>query len=95
MNVGNILNKNLSALQQRFPYIYENVLRVKTGADYSSAENSKTGLRLPILKNGASLHSKYNPEREAEKMFSGMENFVLFCGLGSGIHINRFLKVFP
>lgn len=95
MNDGNILNKNLSALQQRFPYIYENVLRAKTGADYSSAENSKTGLRLPILKNGASLHSKYNPEREAEKMFSGMENFVLFCGLGSGIHINRFLKVFP
>ena len=94
MTDTDLLNKNLHILQQRFPYIYENILRAKTGSDYGAVEKAKTGTALPVLKNGMSLHSRYNPEREAEKMFSGRENFVLFCGLGCGIHVSVFLHTF-
>ncbi|MEL3911886.1 6-hydroxymethylpterin diphosphokinase MptE-like protein [Treponema pedis] len=89
-----LLKKNLETLKERFPALSKKIENAKPSCDYSEFQTSKTGQLIPCFKTGNLLHSKYNPEREAERLFSGNENFVLFCGLGSGIHINYFLNTF-
>ena len=89
-----IFDKNIDALKKNNYKLVKEIIRAEEKSDYSQTELSKTGLTLPILKNGKYLHSKYDPLKEAERFFTGNENFVLFCGLGSGIHIEYFLNNF-
>ena len=89
-----IFDKNIDALKKNNYKLVKEIIRAEEKSDYSQTELSKTGRTLPILKNGKHLHSKYDPLKEAERFFTGNENFVLFCGLGSGIHIEYFLNNF-
>ncbi len=91
---NSIFIKNITVLKKRFPEIAKKIIEADKNDDYTGTEKAKTGENLPVLKNGKSFHSKYNPVRESEKMFTGNENFILFCGLGGGIHIEYFLKTF-
>ena len=59
---------------------------------YSQIIASKTGLQIPVLQNGKTIESRYNPEREAESQLLNFEkeiNFFLIIGIGSGILIKK------
>ena len=91
----NFFDKNIEALKKINLKLAEDIINSDDKSDYSShKEVSKTGLDLPLLKNGKLLHSKYDPLKEASRLFTGNENFILFCGLGAGIHIEFFLNNF-
>lgn len=64
---------------------------------YIKTEKSKTGIQIPILFNGKPINSLYDPQKEALQLLSNVheDSFVIFCGLGAGIHINFFLESFP
>lgn len=89
-----IYSKNLRYIEKRFPEIAQYLEKSKSSDTYMSVIQSKTGCFVPILSDGSLMHSKYNPEHEAERLFDGTEEFVLFCGIGGGFHINYFLKKF-
>ncbi|EMB21870.1 motility associated factor glycosyltransferase family protein [Treponema denticola] len=91
----NFFDKNIEALKKINLKLAEDIINSDDNSDYSSdKESSKTGLDLPLLKNGKLLHSKYDPLKEASRFFTGNENFILFCGLGAGIQIDFFLNNF-
>ena len=90
----NFFDKNIKNLKKRNLKLAENIISAEDKTDYPHTEYSKTGILLPVLKNGKHLHSKYDPIKEASRLFTGNENFVLFCGLGAGIHIEYFLNNF-
>ncbi len=94
MNDPDFYENNLEAVKKRFPHLEKKIREAKESSDYGPFQISKTGICIPCLKNGNLLHSKYNPEREAKRFFSSNEGFILFCGLGSGIHIHYFLYNF-
>lgn len=90
----NCYEKNINVLKIRFPHIAKKIESAARSHNYSDIQYSKTGIPIPCFKNGNLLHSKYNPEKEAERFFYKNEGFVLFCGLGSGVHIRYFLNNF-
>ncbi|MEK5071465.1 motility associated factor glycosyltransferase family protein [Sporosarcina sp. FSL K6-1508] len=65
-------------------------------------EQAKTGVpTLKIALDGKTqyLHSKYDPEKDAERLVSKYEtlkyNHVLFVGAGLGYHIKKFMEAHP
>ncbi len=93
---SNLLQANIEELKKRFPKLADKILQADYCSDYADEFiRAKTGELVPILNNGKALYSKYNPLRDVERLFKGDENFVLFCGLGSGIQLKYFLKHFP
>jgi len=90
----NFYEKNINVLKIRFPHIAKKIENADCSHNYINIQYSKTGIPLPCFKNGNILHSKYNPKKEAERLFSKNEAFVLFCGFGAGIHIRYFLNNF-
>lgn len=91
----NFFDKNIEVLKKINLKLAEDIINSDDNSDYSSDKDvSKTGFDLPLLKNGKLLHSKYDPLKEASRFFTGNENFILFCGLGAGIHIEFFLNNF-
>ena len=47
---------------------------------------SKSGLKIPLFSDGKPMHSKYDPEKEAETLISGINrsDYFLVLGLGGG-----------
>jgi len=68
-----------------------------TDSIYEKIILSKTEIEIPLLKNGSSLESRYNPEREADQIIStfASSSFFLILGLGSGILIKKILEKYP
>lgn len=69
-----------------------------TNTIYGSIITTKTESLIPQLLNGKTLESKYNPEREAETIFSQLDKtykFYVIAGVGSGILLNYISKVNP
>lgn len=67
-------------------------------AIYSDFFETKTKSIIPLLKNGKSIESKYNPEREADSLILQIEkkfDFFIVIGLGSGIFIKKLSQNFP
>lgn len=65
---------------------------------YNSIETSKSGSLIPVLFNGKTIESRYNPEREAENILKGIEkkyDFFILIGIGSGILLSQLLSKFP
>lgn len=64
---------------------------------YENTILSKTEIELPVLKNGRTIESKYNPEREAENIILELSeyNFFLVLGIGSGTFIKKLSEKFP
>lgn len=86
--------KNFQHIKIRFPEIAKELEKYESGGFYIGIQQAKTGKQVPVLSNGKLMHSKYNPEHEAEKIFDGKEEFVLFGGIGGGFQIEYFLKTF-
>ena len=90
-----ILEKNLAAIAEKNKALYARLHAIEANDDYRENVIAKTGQTIPVFKNGHALHSKYNPEKEAESLFSQRDEFVLFCGIGAAIHVEFFLQAFP
>ena len=56
---------------------------------YDRIEEAKNGTIIPVLKNGRTMESRYNPERDAEKLCENITegSFFIVIGIGSGIFI--------
>lgn len=62
---------------------------------YQKIEIAKNGTKIPLLKSGKTLESRYNPERDAETLCNSLDTaarFFLVLGIGSGIFINKLLE---
>ncbi len=64
---------------------------------YSDVIISKSGLKIPLFTDGKPMHSKYDPEKEAESLISGINrsDYFLVLGLGGGYHVKSLLKKYP
>ena len=56
---------------------------------YDRIEEAKNGTIIPVFKNGRTMESRYNPERDAEKLCENITegSFFIVIGIGSGIFI--------
>ena len=66
---------------------------------YTGTKETKTGKSVPVLSNGKTLFSEYNPERDIQ-FFSGTKEvqesgFILIGGLGDASHISAVLEKNP
>jgi len=90
-----IFEKNIEYIRHRFPNIYKELENTLSDDSYLGTIPSKKGdYSILALKNGNALHSKYSHQKESEMMFSGKEETILFCGIGSAYHIRYFLEHF-
>ena len=90
-----ILEKNLAAIKLKQPEIAETLQRFRMGTAYKGIAAAKTGEPTPLFTSGQALQSLYNPAREAERTVTTSAGFMLFCGIGNGIHIRVFLEKYP
>lgn len=93
---SDFFRKNIAALRSKASHIAAELMRAATGTAYSGVQAAKTGAAVPILQSHQALHSLYQPEAEAERLIGDdAEGFMLFCGIGAGIHIRTFLDKYP
>ena len=90
-----VLEMNLATIRLKQPELAENLQRSHTGTAYKGVVPAKTGEPVPLFISGQALQSLYNPVREAERTITSGAGFMLFCGLGNGIHIKIFLNKYP
>ena len=90
-----VLEMNLATIRLKQPELAENLQRSHTGTAYKGVVPAKTGEPVPLFVSGQALQSLYNPVREAERTITSGAGFMLFCGLGNGIHIKIFLNKYP
>jgi len=90
--------KNVECLKKLLPAFEEKILQ-----KYKKAEDIEiitTPVELITAQvNGVLLHSKYNPQKEAERVIrnripEAMQSYV-FGGFGFGYYIEEFIKIFP
>lgn len=64
---------------------------------YSDSLTAKNGEKIPVFKNLKPMHSKYNPEKEAESFSMNVNaaDFFIVIGIGAGFHIKNLQKTFP
>ena len=54
---------------------------------YSQIIESKTGLQLPLLQNGKSIDSRYDPKKESLRLFEEIKadtHFLIVIGIAGG-----------
>ena len=90
-----VLDKNLAVIKLKQPELAESLQHSQAGAAYKGIAAAKTGDPVPLFASGQALQSLYNPQREAERAVTTATGFMLFCGLGNGIHIKVFLDKHP
>ena len=64
---------------------------------YSNDFFKNDKVKIPLFNSGKPVHSKYNPQKEAENFINTIEDadfFVVF-GLGAGFHIEALKNKFP
>ena len=66
---------------------------------YSGTIKSKNGDDIPLFANGKPMHSKYNPQNEAEVFASSIKSdgqaFIVIAGIGGAFHIESTMQKFP
>ncbi|MCK9169015.1 MAG: DUF115 domain-containing protein [Treponema sp.] len=65
---------------------------------YKTILISKNGFPVPVFSNGHTMHSRYDPVKEAEKTVSLLKgdcNFFLVAGIGGAYLINAIRKIYP
>ena len=64
---------------------------------FSSIVTAKNGSPVPLFYNGKSMHSRYDPEKEAEQAASRVKEskFFIVAGAGGGYFIRALKKRFP
>jgi len=98
-----ILAKNLAALETVNPPFARRIAN-RTDRDteenpfwYSGIVTAKNGSPVPAFQDGSSIHSLFNPEREARQLVETLKGpcFAFFAGLGGAYHIREFLSRYP
>lgn len=99
--MNSIWNENLRLLKERFPKLYQELTPLFQENAPFSIESSKTGDYTAIW-NGKPLHSKYNPQREAESAIQSYKNekekdysSAIFLSFGLGYAPKIFAKENP
>ncbi|MDR5659778.1 DUF115 domain-containing protein [Serpentinicella sp. ANB-PHB4] len=99
-----ILADNITFLKKRFPSFWHKLKSLENNLDmqvhmHEVRSGDKT---LYIQKNDKKtfIHSKYNPQREAEALFQNYQNLdeethFVFYGIGLGHHIKKILEAYP
>lgn len=90
-----VIERNIAALQHKASDIADKILHAQKSSTYQGIVAAKTGEPVPLFASGKALHSLYNPSREAERALTASIGFMLFCGMGGGIHIRVFLETHP
>lgn len=93
-----MLEKNLKNLKKRDAELYKKV-KVHKLSDKYEVVNSKNGMKNLIIEEKRYLHSRYNPDREAEQWVNGInicdEDSILVTGLGLGYYLEKLIKKYP
>ncbi len=95
-------NYNLKLLKENYPIIYKDILKTILKKEKYEIIKTKTNqFTLKINQNNKSyfLHSKYNPNREAENIAEenydeSVKNYIIF-GLGFGYHVEQLMSMVP
>lgn len=104
LKIMNLIN-NISLLRRKYPKAWETVKKVEDKADFQKYQIELARNESPTLSidNGNAhklyVHSKYNPQNEAEKFIDQFElssyNHVLFYGIGLGYYVEELLRRYP
>ena len=63
---------------------------------YGNVIKSKTDKDIPLFTDGRSMHSKYNPEKEAQTFCQSSSPFFnIVFGIGGGFHLRALLSLYP
>lgn len=65
---------------------------------YSTVTEAKNNSLIPVLKNGKTLESRYNPDREAETFVNSIDlskSYYIITGISSGHVINKLNEINP
>lgn len=89
-----LLRRNLEALRLRNPSLVARLEKARPDGTYAESRRARSGHAVPVLSGGAAMHTLYDVDREAESLLSASatSGFALFAGIGSGVHIARFLS---
>jgi len=96
-------NRNVLRLPNRELLNKLSIVEENSGNFNAVIETAKTGVpTLKLYLNGKEqyVHSKYDPEREAEQLMNKLEGIesakhILFVGSGLGYHIKKFTELYP
>ena len=91
-----IYHRNMLALSSRCPVLSARLPNIDI-PHYAEMVNSKTGIPVPAIRydqKQIALHSRYNPEGEANRYAAiyPHSGFLVFLGFGAGYHIEPFLN---
>lgn len=62
---------------------------------YNSIETARNGTQIPVLKNGKTIESRYNPQNEAQRFTGDItqnDRFIIVLGIAGGTLINSILE---
>lgn len=93
--MNGILQRNLLAVSAGDPGLADRISKARPDPDLT-LETARTGVPIPVLRREAgtiALHSRMDPEREAERLAGAYPGggFIVFLGLGAGYGIRPFL----
>lgn len=94
--MNNLENENLAFIKQLSPDLF-NLVTTINEQNYTAVPSKKGPLTLTYTHNGQNyyIHSKFNPEAEAEKLIQNanlQETHIAVLGLGAGYHLQKILE---
>ncbi len=100
-----ILADNITILKIRYPNVWTAINQISMDSTGYTIEQSKNGMNTIVHKSDSRpsyIHSKYDPQDEAERFISQFEDqidfkdkHVIIFGAGLGYHIEVLLKKYP
>ncbi|NFE60762.1 motility associated factor glycosyltransferase family protein [Clostridium botulinum] len=86
-----MFNKNLSALKEHYLELYQTIID-RNGEKKTEKVKSKNGMVNLMIDNEFWIHSRYNPQNEAEKWIDNInikdEDTIITIGLGLGYYLD-------
>ncbi len=92
-----ILDANLAALERRDPALSAAIRDAGDDGSYDGVAKAKSGVDVPLYRDGSPLHSLHDPVREAKRLVEGLPEdcFIFFVGLAGGFQVREFLRLYP
>lgn len=92
-----MLSQNLIVLKKHYPELYERIINIED-TDNLQEVKSKNGMINIVYNDEFWLHSRYNPESEAEKWVDNItikdEDSLMISGLGFGYYLDKLINKF-